>query len=643
MSFVRTAVGIGVGALLLLVVLPTASAQETDWQLVDRMSDEQALQTYQDCGLRKLDQNLFVENYPRLRTRQAPQSTGATIQVNYSAGFPADAQEAFQRAVDIWEMHITSPVTIRMDARWESLGGNTLGAAGPRLGLVDTNNDGDADTIIGFPLLDALTGADQSPEFTDIIARFNSSRTDWHFGEGPAPAGTIDFTSVVLHEIAHGLNYVDLFNYDGGTGGYGLDFDNDGQIDGNERSAGPFGRSLALESTTGGSFSALTNESQFPNPSEALGDALTSDRLYFNGTNARRGAQIGSGPVPPKMYAPPVFQGGSSIAHLSEFTYPAETPNALMTPQIGQAETNRTPGAIVCGQMQDMGWTLATGCQQYFRDVFALQVERPEVADGSVNLSWNVGESANIEEYLVDARYFDGEFQTLRQIDASSLDTPTVTLDSLGLGVFTFRLRWVRSDGTEGTTLETVQDTINVGDVTAEVASRGEQGRGTITFSWTEPPGTAPGVSYQVERRTAREGTYAPVTTTMQTSYTAERQTPGRYQYRVRSTDGQGNSIVSTTEDVQVDFEGDVYTLGPYPNPVRETATLELTARESQSVTVEVFTTLGQRLYSQERNVGGQTPTRLSIDVSEWGSGTYFVRVQGDTGFTETQQLLVVQ
>jgi hypothetical protein len=179
--------------------------------------------------------------------------------------------------------------------------------------------------------------------------------------------------------------------------------------------------------------------------------------------------------------------------------------------------------------------------------------------------------------------------------------------------------------------------------VATEVSGRDEQGRGTVAFSWTEPSGTPSSVRYRVERRVGTSGSFRPVTTTDQTSYTAEQQTPGRYQYRVRSEDGQGNSITSTSEDVQVEFEGDVYALGPYPNPVRETATFDLTARERQSVTVEVYNALGQRMYSEDRTVDADVPTRITIDVGAWGSGLYVLRVQGENGITETQNMLVVQ
>ena len=241
--------GICVVLIALAIEVPVTFAQTPSWDVVDRMSHEQALATYQDCGLRKLDRNAFVEHYPVQALKGAPKKQTATIEVDYNGGFPPEAEEAFQRAVNIWETHVSSPVTIEVDANWEdNLPENTLGTAGPFLDLIDTSGDGSGDTIIGFPLFDALTGVDQSPGNPDIVARFNSRRTDWHFGEGPAPEDEIDFTSVVLHEIGHGLNYIDLFNQ---NRPYGFDFNGDGEINGEERSPGPYGRQLVEQQSIG--------------------------------------------------------------------------------------------------------------------------------------------------------------------------------------------------------------------------------------------------------------------------------------------------------------------------------------------------------------------------------------------------------
>mgnify|MGYP002760398525 FL=1 len=612
-------------------------APAQDLKTVERMSYEQALSTYRDCGLRKRAVDAFVQRMRR--SEKATAEPTATINVNYSPDFPAEARAAFSRAVEAWEVRIASPVPIELNARWEALGGNTLGAAGPLFTLVDTNADGSGDTILGFPLYDALTGQDQAPGEPDIVARFNSTRTDWHFGEGPAPPGTLDFTSIVLHEIAHGLGYVDFF-YQVGTqiSGYGFDFDGSGQVEADEQAPGPYARRLFQRSGSGGAF--LTNEAAFSNPSRALGDALTSGQLVFDALQSVRGARESDGPVPPKVYAPSTFQPGSSIAHLDERTYVPSSDNALMTPRIGTAETHRRPGPVVCGQFRDLGWTLGPECDRYFPNVYALESRSAET-DGGLRLAWRVDDDATVEEYVVERRYFDGPFEVVRRIDADTLSSPTVAFEELGIGAFAFRLRWTRADGTEGQIPEPVRDTVTVQDPTAKIESRDEQGRGTVALSWAEPPGTG-AVTYRVERRSGEAGAFQTLGTETQTRYVAARQAPGRYQYRVVAEDPSGNLVAAAPQEVQIPFEGEVFVLGPYPNPVQGSATLDLTARDGQTVTVGVYDVLGQRVYRERRTLRAQESVSLRVDARRWASGTYFLRVQGDQ-FAQTRKLVVVQ
>ncbi|WP_205409584.1 T9SS type A sorting domain-containing protein [Salinibacter ruber] len=354
------------------------------------------------------------------------------------------------------------------------------------------------------------------------------------------------------------------------------------------------------------------------------------------------------------MYAPTEYELGSSIAHLDEGTYPFESTNALMTPFADQAETNRLPGPIVCGQLFDMGWPLGMGCEQYFRDLFAVSVQEVEGQSGSRTLTWSEQDNANIQEYIVDRRYFDEDFEEIKRVDASEVTGSTLTVEDLGLGAFAFRLRWVKEDGSVETSPEQVRDTITVQDVGTTITGRDEQERGTVDLSWTVPPGTSSDFAYRIERRTGEGGAFQPVATVPpineddagdeQTKrYTAERQTPGRYEYRVRAQDKAGNAVTSATRAVEIDFEGDVYALGPYPNPVRETASFDLTARESQSVTVEVYNTIGERVYRDQREVRAQDPSFLSIDASQWASGVYFLRLRGDGSVGQTKKMIVVQ
>lgn len=447
--FLRGAGGLCTALLLFLVLAPVVSAQDRSWEVRDRMSYEQALEFYQDCGLRKLDVNAFKSRRPDPKALRKQAS--ATIEVNYGDGFTTEARAAFQRAVDVWERHVASPVTIKIDASFESLRGNTLGAAGPLFALVDTNNDDDGDTIVGAPLLDAITGQDQFQNNPDIIARFNRDRNDWHFGSDPAPAGTIDFTSVVLHEIGHGLNYIDFstFSSGSGSGGYGFDFDENGQVDDDERAPGPFMEQL-VEEQSDGSMLSLVNETAFPNPSEELGDALTSDQLFFAGPRSNNAADQGSGPVPPKIFAPESYDPGSSIAHLDEQTYPFESTNALMTPAIAQAETNRLPGPIMCGQLIDMGWAVGAGCafEEASIESIAADPSTSRSNQGTVELSWQLVGAAPVEKFVVEQVFFE-ETRTEKEITASGPGSYSTSFEELEVGRHTFRVSYVTTDGTK--------------------------------------------------------------------------------------------------------------------------------------------------------------------------------------------------
>lgn len=630
---------------MLFLGAPPAFAQDTPEVVGKPMSHEKVLPraTYQDCGLRKRAVDAFVSRRPA--PKQSSQVTAA-IEVDYGSNFTPEAREAFERAADIWETHISSPVDIQVQASFEPLGAGVLAAAGPNNFYgVDTSGDGEVDAIVGDALRDAVVGQDPSPQQTDIVVNVNSQRDDWHFGQEDAPSGAIDFTSVILHELGHGLNYIDLFSLNQGEGEYFS------AIEDGTRLLGTYDQRV-LRERTDGTVQALTNTTVYPNPSEDLAEALTSGRLFFGGEGAEATAALGDGPALPKLYAPPQFAGGSSIAHLDERAYPFETRNALMTPQINQAETNRLPGPVMCGQFRDMGWPLGPGCEQYFRDLFAVSVQEVEGQSGSRMLAWSEQDNANIQEYIVDRQDFGGDFEEVKRVDASEVTGSTLTVEDLGLGAFAFRLRWVKEDGSVETSPEQVRDTVTVQDVGTTITGRDEQERGTVDLSWTVPPGTSSDFVYRIERRTGEGGAFQPVATVPQEGdagdeqtkrYTAERQTPGRYEYRVRAQDKAGNAVTSATRAVEIDFEGDVYALGPYPNPVRETASFDLTARESQNVQVEVYNTLGEQVYSDEREVRPQDPTFLSIDVSQWSSGVYFLRLRGEASVGQTKKMIVVQ
>ena len=264
-----------------------------------------------------------------------------------------------------------------------------------------------------------------------------------------------------------------------------------------------------------------------------------------------------------------------------------------------------------------------------------LQATASNPTDGAVTLNWTPSPTANIESYEVQRRYFNGAFTPVKDVSG-----PPVTLDSLGLGVFAFRVRWTRADGTQGTSAA-VSTTFNVQDLSLNLGAEDESGRRSVDLSWSVPVGTE-GFTYRVERRAGATGSFEVVDEPSQTSYTAPRQLPGTYTYRIVSVNGEGNTLSSPPEEVTVEFGGEVATVGPYPNPAQEYAQFDLTARASQPVTVEVFNTIGEQVYTERRQLQAQAPTTLRFDTSMWSSGVYFLRVQGED-FSKTRRFAVVQ
>jgi hypothetical protein len=255
----------------------------------------------------------------------------ATFTVNYDASFQAnpDARTAFQAAVDIWASQLTSTVPITVDAHWTPLGTNILGSAGFTYGVQNTRTN----VYYPAPLGASLAGRNFRPNQAMIDASF-SSTASWYYGtDGNTPRGKIDFESVVLHELGHGLGFA-------GTG----DLTNGiGRVE-----SPPLVYDVSVVDGTGVSVLNIANNSA------VMATLLRSGNLFWGGANA----VANNGGVRPKLYAPATWQDGSSYSHLDEATYRAGNPNSLMTPSIGSAEAIHDPGPITRGMFADMGWTV---------------------------------------------------------------------------------------------------------------------------------------------------------------------------------------------------------------------------------------------------------------------------------------------
>ncbi len=303
-----------------------------------------------------------------------PRIAAATFIVTY-IGFSPEAQAAFQRAVDIWSALLYSPVPIRVDAAWTPLGAGVLGSAGATDYWRDFTGAPQADTWYPVALANKLYGSDLNTVESDISAAFSSTfAPDFYFGADATPPDKINFTSVALHEIGHGLGFSGSLRASGNSGSWGLG------------SGYPFSYDRFAEDGAG---QALLDTDTYPNPSTQLGGALRSNDVWFDGP-----AAAAAGGTRPKLYAPTPWQQGSSYSHLDEATYGAGNPNSLMTPAIANGETIYSPGPVALGLLQDIGWnslSVATsGGGTVTTSGSATMTLTPHADDGKTFVGWTV-------------------------------------------------------------------------------------------------------------------------------------------------------------------------------------------------------------------------------------------------------------
>ncbi|MEJ0030994.1 MAG: hypothetical protein WDO15_11735 [Bacteroidota bacterium] len=192
-------------------------------------------------------------------------------------------------------------------------------------------------------LAEKITGKEiNSVNEFDIEAAFSSAFTNWHFGltGSDPPANKYDLVSIVLHEIGHGLGITHAYTVG--------DFSHIPEY----FEAKPVVYETNLEDNTGLNF---VNDFDPSTRSIPLENVITGGNTLFFDSPLVRSANSN---LPASIYAPSIYSGGSSIAHLDEAMYPAGSINSLMTPQIGTAERILDPGPIIKNILKEIGWTV---------------------------------------------------------------------------------------------------------------------------------------------------------------------------------------------------------------------------------------------------------------------------------------------
>ena len=315
--------------------------------------------------------------------QSTPRSPSAYIEKksNFIVNFntvPTVARGAVQAAIDVWSENFSSTVPINVNVSWGRASSyGILAAASAKNNFANFPNAPDKTLYYAAALANALAGKDIDPTAPELEITITSD-APWYYGtDGKCPPKSYDLESVILHEMGHGLGFISGNYYDQYSGYGRIDqptpFDAYAQL--------PDGRRLA----------------DMPSPSIETGKALTSP-LYWSGENAIK-ANNG---IKPPLYAPSIYEPGSSVSHLDERTFSQSGANSVMTPNLDSGEVFHLPGSLLLAMIDDMRVKppagIAYGTPQPPQNVKALVSDKSAIVEFDPPVNFR---SAQISSYEV--------------------------------------------------------------------------------------------------------------------------------------------------------------------------------------------------------------------------------------------------
>lgn len=342
-----------------------------------------------------LPSNRNADYYVPAPERFKSTAATATFQVDYinaqaSQSWTAEAMAAFDYALDIWSTYISSPIPIKIQANWVALSeANVLANASPSYVVqIDAGrpntwyNMAQASAISGIDIVNELKAQGHDVDH-DIIVNVNANFSNWHFGTNATPTpGKIDFVTVILHEIGHGLGFMGSVqaNSSGQQASWGFN--------GNPTIYDVF--------VVDGLAHPIVDPVYYQNNSLQLYNAATgkeSGLHFWNDITLANNSGL-----PAKLYTPSEWNQGSSYSHLDQQRF-SNTPNALMRPMVDFNYAIHSPGPVVCAMFADMGWPLGSSCTDIIVTEAvesAITVSVPSLDMGVTNVSSPINKNIKI-------------------------------------------------------------------------------------------------------------------------------------------------------------------------------------------------------------------------------------------------------
>ena len=122
-----------------------------------------------------------------------------------------------QRAGEIWGSFLVSDVPIRVSVDFAALVASTFAQAGAE--ILEQNFPNAPRPNVWYPsaLANSLAGSDLDPAQRDIFVTANSDGAFYYGLDSASPGGLVNFVDVMLHELGHGLGFINLVDVNTGN------------------------------------------------------------------------------------------------------------------------------------------------------------------------------------------------------------------------------------------------------------------------------------------------------------------------------------------------------------------------------------------------------------------------------------------
>jgi hypothetical protein len=313
-------------------------------------------------------------------------SIGANAQSSFSVtatNTTAQIDSAINYATDLWSQYLNSTIPIKINVIYTDLGTSTLGTCLPN---GRTNFNGAPDTTVGYPtsLANSISSIELNPGEFDMDIYMNST-SNWYFGLDGNAGAQVDFVTVFLHEVVHGLGGLSFGKVENNLGSFGMLSISDVPLPTSfPINFEPGVHTIWDNFLVNGSGETISDSLVYPNETSDLAIQIQSSDIYFSGLNAT----TANGGLNPKIYAPGVWTIGSSLHHFDESTF-SGTENELFTPM--NSGVNQFPGPVLLGALIDIGWSINTDVGLEKHNIYETIVTYPNPTRDMLHVQFKEG------------------------------------------------------------------------------------------------------------------------------------------------------------------------------------------------------------------------------------------------------------